>query len=447
MLAFHRFFFRKKRNVISGESSAAFIDLDGVLWDNKFSSHIFHFRLSRQAKSWLSELSNSYDYLVVITNQTYGARHIKFPSAYHVILWFKFQLLLLVTRDIDAIFVCTHHPKATHVGFRRECICRKPRPGLITSSMSHFGIAPSKSIFIGDRITDIYAADSAGIMSNFLLENRQMFEVNQSLDFPYHIHSPFFRFLPSLDSTESVDSKIQFTSENKLVLYLSAGLGTRLKPITDSTPKPLLEIQGETILKRLIHGIEKNLTNVSHVVNISHLPSSFSRLQKSLGSEIDLTFSYEKTPIGSSKTLLNLAKSTDFRCNILVFHADLALSDKYFHELSSWFEQNLGSWVIGHFRPGHSARSTIEMDANNIVNSFSNAIGHGDSLQIVNSGIYSFSSEDLEIIAKYDLHGEISDEILPILVKEQKLKCKVINESRLSIDHLDTLQLAQDFTF
>jgi len=45
------------------------------------------------------------------------------------------------------------------------------------------------------------------------------------------------------------------------------------------------------------------------------------------------------------------------------------------------------------------------------------------------------------------LHGEISDEILPILVKEQKLKCKVINESRLSIDHLDSLQSAQDFTF
>ncbi len=447
MLAFHRFFSRKKRIVISGESSAAFIDLDGVLWDNKFSSRIFHFRLSKQAKSWLSELSNSYDYLVVITNQTYGARHIKFPSAYHVILWFKFQLLLLVTRDIDAIFVCTHHPKATHVGFRRECICRKPRPGLITSSMSHFGIAPSKSIFIGDRITDIYAADSAGIMSNFLLENRQMFEVNQSLDFPYHTHSPFFRFLPSLDSTESVDSKIQFTSENKLVLYLSAGLGTRLKPITDSTPKPLLEIQGETILKRLILDVEKNSPNTSHVVNISHLPSAFSRLQKSVGSEIDLTFSYEKSPMGSSKTLLNLAKASSFQCSIIVFHADLALSNKYFIELFRWFEQNPGSWVIGHFRPGHSARSTINMDANSFVNSFTNTIGEGDSLHIVNSGIYYFSSQDLEVISEYDLHGEISDEILPILVKERKLKCKIMKEARLSIDHLDTLQLAQDFIF
>jgi CTP:phosphocholine cytidylyltransferase-like protein len=352
--------------------------------------------------------------------------------------------MLLVTRDIDAVFVCTHHPKATYSGFRQECICRKPRPGLITSSMRHFGIAPSKSIFVGDRITDIYAADSAGIMSSFLLENQQMFAVNQILDFDYHMHSPFFKFLPSL---ESVATKTQFASGNKFVLYLSAGFGTRLKPLTDSTPKPLLEIQGETILKRLIDGVEKNLKNVSHVVNISHLPSSFSRLQKSLGSEIDLTFSYEKTPIGSSKTLLNLAKSTDFQCNILVFHADLALSDKYFHELFSWFEQNLGSWVIGHLRPGHSARSTIEMDKNNFVNSFSNTIGHGESLQIVNSGIYFFSSEDLKIISRYDLHGEISDEILPILVKEQKLKCKVINESRLSIDHLDTLQLAQDFTF
>ena len=447
MLAFHRFFSWKKRIVISEESSAAFLDLDGVLWDNKFSSRIFHFRVSRQVKSWLSELSNSYDYRVVITNQTYGARHIKFPFVFHVILWFKFHLMLLVTRDIDAIFVCTHHPKATHVGFRRECICRKPRPGLITSSMSHFGIARAKSIFIGDRITDIYAADSAGMMSNFLLENRQMFEVNQSCDFDYDMHSPFFRFLPSLDFTESVNSKTQFASENNLVLYLSAGFGTRLKPITDSTPKPLLEIQGETILQRLINGVEKNSPNASHVVNISHLPSSFSRLQKSVSSEIDLTFTYEKSPMGSSKTLLNLAKSTNFQCDIVVFHADLVLSNNYFSELFRWFDQNPGSWVIGHFRPGHSARSTIEMDANSLVNSFANTVGQGDSLHIVNSGIYYFSSQDLKLISRYDLHGGIADEILPILVEAQKLKCKIIKEARLSIDHLDALQLAQEFIF
>lgn len=447
MLAFYRFFSKKKRGVIPAESSAAFLDLDGVLWDNKFSSRIFHFRVSKQVKAWLSELSSSYDYLVVITNQTYGARHVKFPFVYHTILWFKFHLMLLVAKDIDAIFVCTHHPKATHVGFRRECICRKPRPGLLTSSMSHFGISPSKSIFIGDRITDVYAADSAGVMSNFLLENRQMFEMNQSFDFDYSAHSPFFRFLPSLDSLELMDSKAQFATGNELVLYLSAGFGTRLKPITDSTPKPLLEIQGKTILQRLIQGVEKISPNTSHVVNISHLPTSFSRLQKAVGSAIDLTFTYEKSPMGSSKTLLNLAKTTNFQSDIVVFHADLALSNNYFSDLFRWFDQNPGSWVIGHFRPGHSARSTINMDANSLVNSFANTVGHGDSLRIVNSGIYYFSSQDLKLISRYDLHGEIADEILPILVEARKLKCKIMKEARLSIDHLDTLQLAQEFIF
>ncbi|MHA1260252.1 MAG: nucleotidyltransferase family protein, partial [Candidatus Heimdallarchaeaceae archaeon] len=42
----------------------------------------------------------------------------------------------------------------------------------------------------------------------------------------------------------------------KAVLF-AAGEGLRLRPLTDTIPKPLLEILGETILERLIKSLVK----------------------------------------------------------------------------------------------------------------------------------------------------------------------------------------------
>src|SRR5574344_400363 len=52
-------------------------------------------------------------------------------------------------------------------------------------------------------------------------------------------------------------------------MIFAAGLGTRLKPLTDSTPKALVRVGGETLLQRVIGklkdaGAEKIVVNVHH---------------------------------------------------------------------------------------------------------------------------------------------------------------------------------------
>lgn len=58
---------------------------------------------------------------------------------------------------VDEIEYCPHAPQDA-------CACRKPQPGMLLSLASKFEVEPTELIFIGDKITDIKAAEAVGAM-------------------------------------------------------------------------------------------------------------------------------------------------------------------------------------------------------------------------------------------------------------------------------------------
>ena len=64
-------------------------------------------------------------------------------------------------------------------------------------------------------------------------------------------------------------------------MILAAGLGTRLKPITDSKPKALVEIKGNTLLQIVLTKM-KNSGFDEVIINVHHFADKIIEYLKSL---------------------------------------------------------------------------------------------------------------------------------------------------------------------
>ena len=65
---------------------------------------------------------------------------------------------------IDAVEYCTHMPDS-------GCPCRKPNPGMLISLAKRFNCSLDHVPFVGDRVSDIQAAEAAGAIPIMVLSS------------------------------------------------------------------------------------------------------------------------------------------------------------------------------------------------------------------------------------------------------------------------------------
>jgi histidinol-phosphate phosphatase family protein len=65
--------------------------------------------------------------------------------------------------EIDASYLCPHHPEGTIAGYAIACPNRKPAPGAIHQALADFEARAGDCLFVGDQDTDRQAAEAAGV--------------------------------------------------------------------------------------------------------------------------------------------------------------------------------------------------------------------------------------------------------------------------------------------
>ncbi len=107
----------------------------------------------------------------------------------------------------------------------------------------------------------------------------------------------------------------------KSAFILAAGLGTRLKPLTDDIPKCLVSVGGKPLLAIWLDWLQKHgITSV--LINSHHLHEKMVSFVQNYEGDIEISLVYEETLLGSAGTL---KKNKDFVSDengFLIVYAD-----------------------------------------------------------------------------------------------------------------------------
>ena len=147
---------------------AIFLDRDGVLNYEKepFVSYA-NFIIYNDVIDFFKLLKPTIFLSIIVTNQPSIAKgFISFNELENIHSKLDYQLSKN-NLFIDDIFFCPHHPEKGFEGELKElkidCNCRKPNSGMIEKAVKHYNIDVEGSWLIGDRYTDIKAAQNVNV--------------------------------------------------------------------------------------------------------------------------------------------------------------------------------------------------------------------------------------------------------------------------------------------
>jgi mannose-1-phosphate guanylyltransferase len=196
-------------------------------------------------------------------------------------------------------------------------------------------------------------------------------------------------------------------------LLLSAGLGTRLRPITDTIPKCLVPINGKPLLEYWLENLSKVGVD-KFLINTSYLHSQVEEFVNKSKYRDKITLIYEDKLLNTGGTLL---KNKDFFDDeaFMLIHAD-NLSFCNFNDFIITHQNRVKKCEITMmlFRSDNpSSCGIVELDKDNIVQKFYEKVTNPPStlangaVYICEASIFNF----LESLDKKDI--DFSNDVLP----------------------------------
>lgn len=134
----------------------------------------------------------------------------------------------------------------------------------------------------------------------------------------------------------------QATRELRAVV-MAGGFGTRLRPLTDDTPKPMLPLGGRPLLEYVIEQLKS--TGISRVVVATHYRPEKITSHFGDGSAfgVDIEYLREDVPLGTGGALGLLRRSDD---PLLVINGDV-LTGMDFRSMFAYHQENRADMTVG----------------------------------------------------------------------------------------------------
>jgi D-glycero-D-manno-heptose 1,7-bisphosphate phosphatase len=150
--------------------AAIFVDRDGVVLEMvDYLNRVDQVTLAPGVADGIRAINEAGVPLVVVTNQSAIARGMLTENGLGEIHAHMKDLLATAGARVDAIYYCPHHPNGGDNAYRRDCDCRKPKPGMLRQAAEDLGLDLGRSVMVGDHATDIEAGRNAGVAKTMLV--------------------------------------------------------------------------------------------------------------------------------------------------------------------------------------------------------------------------------------------------------------------------------------
>jgi mannose-1-phosphate guanylyltransferase len=194
---------------------------------------------------------------------------------------------------------------------------------------------------------------------------------------------------------------------------LAAGEGRRLRPLTDTTPKCLVPINGKPLLALWLelcrrHGITEVL------INLHHLPEKVLAFLNTHEFGVDVTTVYEATLLGSAGTVAWHRSFVADERNFFILYAD-NLTNVDLGKMLRFHQERESLFTIGLFRTDQPReKGIVALDRVDRVVEFVEKPANPPS-NLANAGIYVASQELYQYLAPKDFL-DFGFDVLPKLV-------------------------------
>lgn len=187
-------------------TQAVFLDKDGTLVENvPYNVDPKQIKLVDGAIEGLKLLHKAGFKLIVVSNQSGVARGIFKESDLAMVEEHLRSLLRKAGAPLAGFYYCPHHPDGRLRDYSINCMCRKPRPGMLFKAGREHQINLAKSWLVGDILDDIEAGRRAEC-STILIDNGN--ETEWSLDSnrrPHYTVSSFYEAACLIEAGRNFD--------------------------------------------------------------------------------------------------------------------------------------------------------------------------------------------------------------------------------------------------
>ncbi|MFH1931652.1 MAG: nucleotidyltransferase family protein [Pseudomonadota bacterium] len=233
-------------------------------------------------------------------------------------------------------------------------------------------------------------------------------------------------------------------------MVLAAGLGTRLRPLTNDIPKCLMPLAGRPLIDWTLRWIRHGGVEEC-VINLHYLPEKVKTFVGN-GQQYDLNvhYSYEPELLGTAGAVKKVAAFFDEPFYV-IYSDNFSLWElrklKQFYDTVSSVNNNIGTEVAAviavHWREDVTSSGMVEISEDNqVINYMEKPKKEDVTSNYVNAGFYYLNPKILDYIAD-NRFFDFSYHVFPAIIKNgEKLYAVKMDMPIIGIDTLDAYNSA-----